>query len=64
MRRYKEDDGWMDRKNNPQITQIARIKLNAGQCVKKYNLREPLQYADCFEPASSACRITADAKAA
>jgi hypothetical protein len=37
------------KKNNPQITQIAQIKLKADHGVKKYNLRESAQSADCFE---------------
>ena len=44
-------------------TQIAQIKLKADRWVKKYNLCESAKSADCFEPAPSASRIPADAKA-
>jgi len=49
IRRYKEDDGWKDRKNNPQITPIAQIELKADCGVKKIisvNQRESAKSAD------------------
>ena len=48
----------MHRKNNPQITQIAQIKLKADRCVKKYNLREFAKSADVFKVRKNNPQIT------
>ncbi len=50
-----------DRKCNPHITQI-KLKADRG-AKKKYNLRESVKSADCFEPAPKASKIPPDAKA-